>query len=99
KALGERALVNDDVFAWDDLPRRVAVFGPGVIGLELGQALSRLGVEVKVFGLSGSVAGLSDPAVRAAAKKAFQEEFYLDPDTRILQTRRVGDEVEIRYVG
>lgn len=37
-------VVNDDVFAWDTLPRRVAVCGPGVIGLELGQALARLGV-------------------------------------------------------
>ena len=26
--LGDRLVVNDDVFAWDDLPRRVAVFGP-----------------------------------------------------------------------
>ncbi|KAG0763662.1 hypothetical protein G6F22_018380 [Rhizopus arrhizus] len=31
RALGDRLVVNDDVFAWDDLPRRVAVFGPGVI--------------------------------------------------------------------
>src|SRR4051812_47832543 len=37
RALGNRLLVNDDIFAWDDLPRSVAVLGPGVIGLELGQ--------------------------------------------------------------
>ena len=41
--LGDRLIVNDDVFNWDDLPESVAVFGPGVIGLELGQALHRLG--------------------------------------------------------
>ncbi|MGO4611905.1 dihydrolipoyl dehydrogenase, partial [Variovorax sp. 2RAF20] len=28
KVFGDRLVVNDDVFAWDDLPRRVAVFGP-----------------------------------------------------------------------
>ena len=33
---GDRLVVNDDVFSWDTLPRSVAVFGPGVIGLELG---------------------------------------------------------------
>ena len=27
--LGDRLVVNDDVFDWDDLPRSVAVFGPG----------------------------------------------------------------------
>mgnify|MGYP001069310446 CR=1 FL=1 len=48
-ALGDRLVINDDVFSWDDLPESVAVFGPGVIGLELGQALHRLGVEVKVL--------------------------------------------------
>src|SRR3954451_12426573 len=37
QALGDRAVVNDDVFAWDDLPHKVAVIGAGVIGLELGQ--------------------------------------------------------------
>ena len=36
--LGDRLIINDDVFNWDDLPQSVAVFGPGVIGLELGQA-------------------------------------------------------------
>lgn len=34
--LGDRLIVNDDVFEWEALPRSVAVFGPGVIGLELG---------------------------------------------------------------
>lgn len=98
KALGDRLVVNDDVFYWDDLPRSVAVFGPGVIGLELGQSLARLGVRVRVFGVSGSVGGITDPIVRQSAKKAFQEEFYLDPDARILDTSRVGDEVRVRYV-
>lgn len=97
-ALGDRLVVNDDVFAWDTLPASVAVFGPGVIGLELGQALARLGVKVRVFGVSGSLGGISDPAVRQAARKIFQGEFYLDPDARVLETQRVGDEVEIRYI-
>ncbi|CAM4098293.1 dihydrolipoyl dehydrogenase [Bordetella tumulicola] len=97
-ALGDRLVVNDDVFSWDDLPRSVAVFGPGVIGLELGQALARLGVNVRVFGVSGSLGGLSDPAVRQRARRTFQDEFYLDPDARVLSTTRVGDQVEIRYI-
>ena len=47
-AAGERLIVNDDIFDWDDLPSSVAVFGAGVIGLELGQALHRLGVRAPV---------------------------------------------------
>lgn len=98
QALGDRLVVNDDVFAWATLPASVAVFGPGVIGLELGQALARLGVKVRVFGVSGSLGGISDPAVRQAARKIFQGEFYLDPDARVLETQRIGDEVEVRYI-
>jgi dihydrolipoamide dehydrogenase len=98
-ALGDRLVLNDDVFEWKALPKRVVVFGPGVIGLELGQALARLGVTVRVFGMSGSLAGISDPKVRETAKQIFQQEFYLDTDARVLQTTREGDEVQVRYLG
>jgi dihydrolipoamide dehydrogenase len=98
QALGDRLVVNDHVFDWDDLPSSVAVFGPGVIGLELGQALSRLGVRVRVFGASGSVGPLTDPAVRASALEAFQSEFALDPAARVESMERDGDTVAIRYL-
>lgn len=95
---GDRLIVNDDVFAWDDLPASVAVFGPGVIGLELGQALSRLGVRVRVFGKGGSVGPLTDPAIRAYAEQAFNQEFSLDTDARITDMQRDGDEAVISFV-
>ena len=106
-ALGDRLVVNDDVFGWDDLPRSVAVFGPGVIGLELGQALARLGVRVVVLGRGGRVGPLTDPTVRAAAIAAFSQEFVLDPDAHVSRVESRGsptgwgdsNEVEIDYRG
>lgn len=92
--LDDRLLVNDDIFDWADLPRSVAVFGPGVIGLELGQALHRLGVEVRLFGLSGRVGPLTDPEVREAARSAFAREFHLDADARVQAMRRVEGGIE-----
>ena len=68
QSLGDRLIINDDVFSWDTLPKSVAVFGPGVIGLELGQALHRLGVKVEIFGLGGIIGGISDPVVSNEAK-------------------------------
>jgi dihydrolipoamide dehydrogenase len=97
--LGDRLIVNDDVFSWQDLPKSVAVLGPGVIGLELGQALSRLGVRVVVLGRGGRLGPITDPIVRDAALKAFSAEFTLDPDAHVSRVERVGDEVEIDYVG
>ncbi len=96
--LGERLVINDDVFSWDDLPRSVAVFGPGVIGLELGQALHRLGVEVKMFGVGGAVGPLTDSDIRDYATRALREEFYLDPDVKVERMQREGDRVSIRYL-
>jgi dihydrolipoamide dehydrogenase len=96
RALGDRLLTNDDVFELADLPESVAVFGPGVIGLELGQALHRLGVRVKVFGRGGGVGPLSDPAVLREARRIFGEEFYLDTDAHA-DVSREGDEVVVRY--
>ena len=96
--LGDRLIVNDDVFNWDDLPNAVAVFGPGVIGLELGQSLHRLGVKVHVFGVGGQVGPLTDPKVMAYAEKTFQAEFYLDADAKIQGMERAGDQVAIGFI-
>jgi len=77
KALGDRLIISDDVFDWHDLPKAVAVIGPGIIGLELGQALHRLGVHVAVLGRGGRVGPLSDPEILAYAIATFKEEFTL----------------------
>ena len=99
EGLGDRLVVNDDVFDWDDLPRSVAVFGPGVIGLELGQALARLGVRVVVLGRGGRLGPITDPFVHRAALKALGSDFTLDPDAHVQKVERVGDQVEIEYQG
>jgi dihydrolipoamide dehydrogenase len=96
-ALGDRLIINDDVFSWDDLPNAVLVLGPGVIGLELGQALSRLGVRTTVLGRGGRVGPISDADVRTSAVRAFQEEFTLYPDAELLKITRAGDSIEVSY--
>lgn len=97
RALGDRLVFNDDIFDWQDLPRSVAVFGPGVIGLELGQALFRLGVRVHMFGVGNIVGPFTDPQVRDYAAKTFGEEFALDADARVLAAERSADGVKIRW--
>lgn len=97
--LGELLVINDDVFDWNDLPRAVAVIGPGIIGLELGQALHRLGVRVAVLGRGGRVGPLSDPAILAYAIKTFSEEFALEPDAHIVSMQRDGDRVVLQRNG
>lgn len=96
--LGDRVVVNDDVFEWTTLPRSVAVMGPGVIGLELGQALARLGVRVSVYGASGSVGQLTDPKLVETARTIFGKAFHFEPSGTMLSATRVDDGVRLRYL-
>ncbi|REC95902.1 dihydrolipoyl dehydrogenase [Kushneria indalinina] len=98
KAAGERLVTNDDIFYWDDLPESIAVFGPGVVGLELAQALSRLGVRVRMFGVNGTIGPISDPDIRDYADRYFNEEFYLDPEADTRNVAHVDDRVEVTFV-
>lgn len=96
-AAGDRLIINDDLFDWQDLPQSVAVFGAGVIGLELGQALSRLCVRVHLFGLGNGVGPLSDPDLIAHARSTFAGEFSADFDAET-QITRDGDQVVVSWV-
>ncbi|HEV7394256.1 MAG TPA: FAD-dependent oxidoreductase, partial [Burkholderiales bacterium] len=72
--------------------------GPGVIGLELGQALHRLGVHVVVLGRGGRVGPIADPEIRAYSIATFNQEFTVEPDAHITDMRREDNRVLIRRV-
>lgn len=97
-ALGDRLIINDDVFHWSDLPSSVAVFGAGPIGLELAQALARLGVRVRLFGKGGGVGGISDPLVRDRAVGVIEAGLPFLPDADVQDISRDGDAVVVRFV-
>ena len=88
--LGDRLVINDDVFDWHTLPASVAVVGAGVIGLELAQALHRLGVRVRLYGRGERVGPLTDPVLQALAREIFAAELPLTLDARHLAPRRDG---------
>ena len=77
KALGDRMMTTDSLFEQETLPRSIGVIGLGVIGLEMGQALSRLGVAVTGVHKHDTVCGISDPAVRDFMVSALADEFPL----------------------
>lgn len=95
EGVGPGIVTSDDVFYWDDLPASVAVIGSGVIGLELGQALARLGVRVAVFARGERVAQLTDPVVVQAAARALREEIDLRFSTEVVGAVQDGAEVAL----
>ncbi len=97
KELGDRVIVNDDIFSWQDLPQSVAVFGPGVIGLEIGQALHRLNVNVHLFGRDNHIGPITDPIVKNEALTIFNEEMNYIPDVSTIKVERRDNAVLIEY--
>lgn len=87
-AFGDRILTTDTLFEQPTLGPRVAVIGLGPLGVEIAQALARLGVEVIAFATGNTVAGLSDPAINDALLERLKEEFIVN----------VGDKAELREV-
>lgn len=76
-ALGTRVLTTDSVFDLPALPRSIGILGLGAIGLELGLAFSRLGVDVIAGDLRTTIAGIADPVVAARARLRFGSELTM----------------------
>ncbi|MBC7152775.1 MAG: dihydrolipoyl dehydrogenase [Rhizobium sp.] len=77
RAFGDRILTTDTLFEQADLPRRIAVVGMGAIGVEIAQALARLGLEVAGFDAQDGLAGIGDPQVLAAFRPLIASEMAL----------------------
>ena len=75
--LGDRALTNESLFELKDLPARLAVVGSGSLGLELAQAMARLGVEVALFDRGDRLGGIRCPKVHASLKAIIEDDLSL----------------------
>ena len=74
---GARILTTDSLFEQTDLPRRIAVIGMGAIGVEIAQALARLGLDVAGFDAVEGLAGIDDSAVLATFRPLIEAEIAL----------------------
>jgi dihydrolipoamide dehydrogenase len=96
--LDERVLTNETLFELKDLPRSIGVIGAGPLGLELAQALARLGVIVTVFDESETLAGLDDHEVASALRAILEKEFVINLGVE-LSARRDGNDIELSWSG
>jgi len=94
---GDALLYNHTLFEQEDLPKSMAVVGTGVIGLELGQAMHRLGVRVSFFSLLDLLGPLTDPAIQAKAKAVLGAELDLHLPVRVSSVERTAEGVEVGW--
>ena len=67
-------LTTDQIFEQETLPEKMAIIGLGVIGIEIGQALSRLGIDIMAVGRSKTIAGITEPELQSYILKKLSEE-------------------------
>jgi dihydrolipoamide dehydrogenase len=89
KALADRLLTTDSLFEQSALPSRLAIVGLGPVGLEMAQALARLGVHVTGFHAERTIAGLSEGPVNDTALDTLRHELnvYLGHEARLTAER------------
>ncbi len=73
----DKIITSDEVFELQQLPESIAVIGLGVIGLEIGQSLNRLGVNVTGIDQQTIISGLDDADINATAIEIISREFPL----------------------
>ncbi len=92
-----RILLNDDIFELKTLPKSLAVIGTGNIGIELGQALSRLDVDVVFFDQSSEIANSVDPNVLEIVYKTFRHEMEINTNVEITMVEDFSDTLSIHW--
>ncbi|MGH6636625.1 MAG: dihydrolipoyl dehydrogenase [Gammaproteobacteria bacterium] len=92
----EQVLVSDDRFEWQGLPPSIGLIGTGSVGLELGQALHRLGVRTRLFSQGDNIGPLRDPVVNEAARNIIARELplLLNAETEF---EKDGNGVRVRW--
>ena len=96
KKFGDRIVTNSTLFEMQNLPETMAVVGLGSIGLEISQALSRLGVKITGFDALNTVGGITDPEVAEAAIEIIGEEFPIHLESRVTLEEGTSGRVLVR---
>ena len=97
-AVRDRVLTNESIFELTDLPKSIGVVGAGALGLELAQAMARLGVETMVFDRGETIGGLKDRHVAEAYHAILSREMPILLGVE-LKADRDGDGVALSWTG
>lgn len=82
-----------------EIPKRLAIIGAGVIGLELGSIWRRFGSEVVLLEAQTSFLPIADTALSQLALETYREQgLQIKLGTRVKETRIHGQAVTLQYV-
>jgi dihydrolipoamide dehydrogenase len=94
----EHVLTSDGVFERRELPASLAVVGTGAVGIELGQAMHRLGVRTSLFSHGSRIGPISDPEVQKVVHDVLARELDVHLETSIEVERTASGKFVVRWI-
>ncbi len=96
-AIREHVLVNDDIFELEHVPASLAVVGTGIIGLELGQALQRLGARTTFLTPFADLGPFTDPEIRRVTRDLLGAELDLQLESTVHTAEKVDGGIRLAW--
>lgn len=92
----ERIVTSTGALALKEIPKRLAIIGGGIIGLEMGSVWSRLGSEVTVIEFQNSIgAGMDGEVAKSSQKLLAKQGLKFKTGTKVVSGKREGDVVKV----
>ena len=93
-------LTSDDILDLDYVPKKMAVIGGGVIGVELGQALSSFGTEVEIIEMTDRILPIMDEDVSKSLLSALTKEgIKVHTETQLIKVEEKDDKLILHLKG
>lgn len=95
----ERIVDSTGALSLKEIPKRMAIIGGGIIGLEMGSVWSRLGSQVTVLEFQKAIggAGMDAEVAKATQKFLTKQGITFQLGAKVLSAKNKGNEVDIEY--
>ncbi len=95
----DRVLTSDDILDLEYVPKKMVVIGGGVIGVELGQALSSFGTEVEIIEMTDRILPIMDEEVSRSLHKALTKDgIKVHTETQLVKVEEKGGDKLIMHL-
>lgn len=94
----ELGFVSDDVFAWEELPKSIAIVGAGYIAVEMAGMLASLGVQVDLFVRQDAPLRYLDSYILDGLLQEMEaEQIHLHRHKIVQQAQKVSDGIQLSF--
>jgi len=97
RAVRDRLRTSDDIFELPRVPASLAVIGTGIVGLELGQALERLGARVTFLDRSTTLGPLTEPALQRYVRSVLERKSNLELGVDVQSAELAGQRIRLTW--